>query len=260
MRSRIQPGQLSSRGASAPAGLRALAAGHRAPHDGRSDGADAALAEVIVAARADGHDAADDRVLGHRALVAADRGAWHAATTLVAESDAIAPASRVEGYRVERPVPRRRIGLTIYGGDITGARRELARARVCDHSCPPRRRRAVQWLIAFARAHLAVDDPVGARALIAQARDVLRDRPDLGAASCSGRAPGDLGDTGAQVPPGCHGPYGCIDPRLGFLPYYLSFKEIGQRLESRDHRQVTGTRDLRQAGRGDAQRRRRPRC
>ena len=199
---------------------------------GDRDGADAALAEAIVAARADGHDAIYYCVLGHRALVAADRGAWDAATTLVAESDAIAPASQVEGYVSSVPSRAVRIGLMIHGGDITGARRELARAmglRPLLSAAGPGG--AVQWLIAFARAHLAVDDPVGARALIAQARDVLRDRPDLGVlpaevdalrATLATRAPrhreGATGLTVAEI------------RVLGFLPYYLSFKEIGQRL------------------------------
>ena len=199
---------------------------------GDRDGADAALAEAIVAARADGHDAIYYCVLGHRALVAADRGAWDAATTLVAESDAIAPAPQVEGYVSSVPSRAVRIGLMIHGGDITGARRELARAmglRPLLSAAGPGG--AVQWLIAFARAHLAVDDPVGARALVAQARDVVRDRPDLGVlpaevdalwATLATRAPrhreGATGLTVAEI------------RVLGFLPYYLSFKEIGQRL------------------------------
>ncbi len=171
-------------------------------------------------------------VLGHRALVAADRGAWDAATALVAESDAIAPAPRVDGYFSSVPSRAVRVELMIHRGDIAGARRELARAmglRPLLSAAGPGG--AVQCLIAFARAHLAVDDPVGARALVTQAREVVRDRPDLGVlpaevdalrATLATRAPrrgeGATGLTVAEL------------RVLGLLPYYLSFKEIGQRL------------------------------
>ena len=90
---------------------------------------------------------------------------------------------------------------------------------------------SVQFLLAFARAHLAIDDPAGARALVAQADDVIRDRPDLGVlpaevdllrATLAPRAPvrggGATSLTVAEL------------RVLAFLPYYLSFKEIGQRL------------------------------
>ena len=90
---------------------------------------------------------------------------------------------------------------------------------------------AVMCLVAFARAHLAVDDPAGARALVAQAKDVIRDRPDLGV------LPAEVDALWASLAP--------LVPRRGggatsltvaelrvlaFLPYYLSYKEIGQRL------------------------------
>ena len=65
-------------------------------------------------------------MLGHRALVAAERGAWDAAAALIAESDAIEPAPRVNGYLSSVPSRAARIKLLIHRGDIAGARRELA--------------------------------------------------------------------------------------------------------------------------------------
>ena len=67
-------------------------------------------------------------VLGHRALVAVERGAWDAAAALIEESDAIVPAPQVDGYLSSVPSRAARIRLTIHRGDIAGARRELARA------------------------------------------------------------------------------------------------------------------------------------
>ena len=199
---------------------------------GDLSGADAALADAVVAARSSADVAVWYCVLGHRALLAAEQGAWDAAAALIAESDAIDPAPQIDGYLSSVPSRVARIKLMIHGGDIAGARRELARAtslRPLLTAAAPGG--AVQLLLAFARAHVAVDDPAGARALVVQAADVIRDRPDLGVlptevdalrATLAIRAPGrGVGPTALTV----------AELRvLSFLPYYLSFKEIGQRL------------------------------
>ena len=203
---------------------------------GDRDGADSAFADAIVAARAERHDAICYAVLGHRALVAAEGGAWDAAAALVGEGDAIVPAPQVEGYFSSVPSRAVRIRLMIHRGDVAGARRELARAmslRPLLSAAGPGG--AVQCLIAFARAHLAVDDPVGAHALVTQARDVVRDRPDLGVlpaevdalrATLATRAPRRTGGATSLT---------VAELRvLALLPYYLSFKEIGQRLGVKD--------------------------
>ncbi len=199
---------------------------------GDLDRADAALADAIGAARSSGDVAVLYCVLGHRGLVAVERGDWDAAAALVAESDAIDPAPQIEGYLSSVPSRAVRIRLMIHRGDVAGTRRELARAtglRPLLTAAAPGG--AVQLLLAFARAHVAIDDPTGARALVAQARDVIRDRPDLGVlpaevdalqAVLAAREPGlGAGATGLTV----------AELRvLALLPYYLSFKEIGQRL------------------------------
>ena len=171
-------------------------------------------------------------MLGHRALVADERGAWGSAAELIAESDAIDPAPQIDGYLSSVPSRVVRIKLMIRGRDIAAARRELARAtglRPLLTAAAPAG--AVQLLLALARAHVAVDDPAGARALVAQASDVIRERPNLGVlpaevealrATLAARAPAHgAGATSLTV----------AELRvLSFLPYYLSFKEIGQRL------------------------------
>ena len=150
----------------------------------------------------------------------------------IEESDAIDPAPQIDGYLSSVPSRVVRIRLMIHGGEIAAARRELARAtglRPLLTAAAPAG--AVQLLLAFARAHVAIDDPAGARALIAQASDVIRDRPDLGVlpaevdalrASLAARTPGRGGGATSLT---------VAELRvLSLLPYYLSFKEIGQRL------------------------------
>ena len=195
-------------------------------------GADAALADAVVAARSAGDVALWYCVLGHRALVAAEQGAWDAAAALIAESDAIDPAPQIDGYLSSVPSRAVRIRLMIHRGDIAGARRELARAtglRPLLTAAAPAG--AVQLLLAFARAHVAIDDPAGARALVAQANDVIRDRPDLGVLPAEVDALQAILDARAPVRGGGATSLTVAELRvLSFLPYYLSFKEIGQRL------------------------------
>ena len=90
---------------------------------------------------------------------------------------------------------------------------------------------AVHCLLAFARAHLALGDPVGARTLMEQAGQVVRLRPDLGV------LPGEVAalraTIGALAPTRRGGSSSLTVSQLrvlALLPYYLSFKEIGQRL------------------------------
>ena len=195
-------------------------------------GADTALADAVVAARSSGDVAVWYCVLGHRALVAVEQGAWGSAAALIAESDAIAPAPKIDGYLSSIPSRAVRIRLMIHGGDIAGARRELARAsglRPLLTAAAPAG--AVQLLLAFARAHVAIDDPAGARALVAQANDVIRDRPDLGVLPAEVDAFQGLLDARAPVRGAGATSLSVAELRvLSFLPYYLSFKEIGQRL------------------------------
>ncbi len=199
---------------------------------GDAAGADAALAAAAVAARSSGDAAIWYCVLGHRALVAAEQGAWDAAAASIAESDAITPAPQIDGYLSSVPSRAVRIKLMIHGGDIAGARRELARAtslRPLLTAAAPAG--AVQLLLAFARAHVAIDDPAGARALVAQANDVIRDRPDLGVLPAEVDAFQGLLHARAPVRGGGATSLSVAELRvLSFLPYYLSFKEIGQRL------------------------------
>ena len=199
---------------------------------GDLEGADAALAHAVAAARSTGDVAVSYCVLGHRALVAAEQGVWDAAAALIAQSDAIDPAPQIDGYLSSVPSRAVRIRLMIHRGDIAGARLELARAaslRPLLTAAAPAG--AVQLLLTFARAHVAIDDAAGARALVAQANDVIRDRPELGIlpaqvdalqATLASRAPvrggGATSLTVAEL------------RVMSLLPYYLSFKEIGQRL------------------------------
>ena len=199
---------------------------------GDHDGADAALGVATAATRSTRNAALHYCVVGHRALIAAERGDWRSAEAFADERAKAEGASGVDGYFSSAPAQAAWIRIMIERGDVLGARRELARAmglRPLLTAAYPAL--AVQCLLAFARAHLALGDPAGARTLVGQARGVVRLRPDLGV------LPGEVAalwaSSGALAPMRRGGASSLTVMQLrvlALLPYYLSFKEIGQRL------------------------------
>jgi LuxR family maltose regulon positive regulatory protein len=195
-------------------------------------GADEALDEAIAVSSSAHNAALRYCLLGHRALIAAERGDWVAAEAFADERAKAEGASGVDGYFSSAPAEAAWIRVMIERGDITAARRALARAmslRPLLTAAYPAL--AVECLLAFARAHLALGDPAGARTLVDQADRIIRLRPDLGV------LPGEVAtlraSTGRLAPTRGGGTSSLTVMQLrvlAFLPYYLSFKEIGQRL------------------------------
>jgi LuxR family maltose regulon positive regulatory protein len=198
---------------------------------GDDDGADTALDEAVAAARPV-RNGLTYCILGHRALVAVDRHHWAAAAAYADEARGIGVAQQVEGYVAAVPALVAEIRLAIHRGEVAAAREQLARAvnlrPVMGADAPTV---AIPSLLGLARAHLAVGDPAGARALLAQAGRILRVRPDLGVLPAEVAA---LREMLAASPPAIAGGASSLTAAelrvLQLMPYYLSFKEIGQRL------------------------------
>ena len=198
---------------------------------GDRPGSEAALIEAIADARSRGNHGLGYCLVGHRTLLATERGDWMAAAAYAAESEPLRVAANVEGYLSTAPAQAARIRIAIHRGDIAEARRDLAASMnlrpLLTSACPAL---AVESLIAFAHAHLALGDHAGARTALAQARQVTRVRPDLGV------LPGELAvlhETLAAMPFTMTGASSLTAAELrvlALLPYYLSFKEIAQRL------------------------------
>ena len=171
------------------------------------------------------------------------------------------PAPQVDGYLSSIPARAARISLSIHRGDVAGARHELARAmslRPLLSAAGPGA--AVLCLMAFARAHRAVDDPGGARALVTQARDVIRDRPDLGVLPAEVDALRATLATGApRRGKGATASRSRSSASSASFPTTSRSRRSGTPRRQGDDGQVTGAGDLRQAGRGDPERRGRPR-
>ena len=116
-------------------------------------------------------------------------------------------------------------------GDPARAREHLARAvhlRPLLTSSMPHR--SVQTLLELGRAYLALDDVAGARAVLRQADEIIRRRPDLG--GLPGQA-ADLRATLDRVGQGTLGASSLTAAELRLLPLlstHLTLLEIGERL------------------------------
>jgi LuxR family maltose regulon positive regulatory protein len=201
---------------------------------GDPGGADDALGEAIVAADAAANPAVRYCLLGHRALLAIDRRDWAAARSYVEGGRSLGVSGLVDGYLSSVGARVAEIRLAVHDGQTVTARRELARAAglrpVLSWNAPGP---AVVFLLGLARAHLAVGDAAGASTLLAQATGVVRRRPGLGVL---GAEVASLRATIADHTLG-GGPSTLTAAELrvlSWLPYYLSFKEIGDRLGVRE--------------------------
>jgi LuxR family transcriptional regulator, maltose regulon positive regulatory protein len=169
--------------------------------------------------------------LVYRAVIAMGRGDWDAAARFAAEARAEVDAGRVgeqvPGVLTDAVDAR----VAIHGGDPESARAHLAHAQ----RLRPLLTRALPWAAVRARldlahAHLALADAPGARTLLAEIRDVLARRPQMGAlvdevATIQRQVDTMRGDViGAST---------LTTAELRLLPLlttHLSFREIGTQL------------------------------
>jgi LuxR family maltose regulon positive regulatory protein len=199
--------------------------------NGDTDRADPALADASTAARLAGNDGLAYCILGHRALLAMDRQDWGAATPLLEEALAIGGDGRFDGYLSGTLTRIAAVRMAVHRGASRDARRELVRMaslRPLLTAAAPSI--AILALLGLARTHLAVGDPGGARSLLAQAGEIIRQRADLGVLPAEVAT---LRATIVALPIGVGGASTLTAAELrvlGMLPYYLSFQEIGQRL------------------------------
>jgi LuxR family maltose regulon positive regulatory protein len=125
---------------------------------------------------------------------------------------------------------------TLHRGDVPRAKEHLVQAArrrpLLTYAIPPV---AVQTLLELGRAYLILDDAVGARTVLRQARGILQLRPDLGVLPPqTDELHAKLDTIGGGVP----GVSALTTAELRLLPLlatHLNFLEIGQRLYISKH-------------------------
>ena len=94
---------------------------------------------------------------------------------------------------------------------------------------------SVQSLLEMARSYLTLADPGGAAAVLAQVRDILQQRPDLGVLA---EQASELQSRLATIKAGAAGASSLTAAELRLLPLlstHLSFREIGEQLHVSSH-------------------------
>jgi LuxR family transcriptional regulator, maltose regulon positive regulatory protein len=199
--------------------------------DGQADRADPILAhaaEVAADARA---TPAASAALAERSIVAMERDEWDRAETLAEQALGVMRAGRLDNYVMSPLIYAVAARTAVHRGDVARAREQLALAAplrpLLTYAMP---HRAVQTLLELGRAHLALDDGAGVRAVLWQARDILRRRPDLGILPKQAEELRSRADTSHDKPAGVSSLTTAELRLLPLLPTHLTFAEIGQQL------------------------------
>jgi LuxR family transcriptional regulator, maltose regulon positive regulatory protein len=199
--------------------------------DGRAEEADPILARAAEVAEQVGATPAAAAALGERALIALDRRQWAEAGRLAERAVAALRAGDLGGYVMAAFVHAVAARAALRLDDPARASEHLARAvqlRPLLTAAMPHR--SVQTLLELARVYLALDDPAGARAVLRQAREIIRRRPSLGVLP---RQAADLAATLDETGQGAGGASSLTAAELRLLPLlatHLTLLEIGERL------------------------------
>jgi LuxR family transcriptional regulator, maltose regulon positive regulatory protein len=199
--------------------------------DAQPDRADPILAHAVDVATQDRAMPAAVTALGERAVVAIGRREWDDAEVLVDRALSIVQAVRLDDYPHTALVHAVAARTALHRGDGPRAREHLARvARLRPLLTYGLSFFAVQTLLELARAYLTLNDAAGARAVLAQAREVLRQRPDLGILPAQVEELRSKLDMARAALPGSSSLTTAELRLLPLLSTHLSFREIGERL------------------------------
>jgi LuxR family maltose regulon positive regulatory protein len=198
---------------------------------GADDRAVQEFTETAEVARAASASEEEQGALAFLALLAIGRGDWRRAATLTDQSLKIMRSSRLESYVASVVTYAARARVSLHRGDIADAKATLANAQrlrpLMTHAMPWL---SVRCLLELARAYVAMSDADGARAVLGQAEEILRKRPDIGPVAADVRA---LREQIRGLPVAFMGSSGLTATELrvlALLPFHLSYREIADRL------------------------------
>ena len=170
-------------------------------------------------------------ILAERCVVAAQSDHWTEVVTLAQRAVALVEAGRFEDYWTSALVYAWAARAALHRGDIPQARYHVGRAArlrpLLTYALPVV---STQALLELARCYIALADPGGAAAVLAQAHDILQQRPDLGVLPRQAR---ELQSSLAKIKAVALGASSLTAAELRLLPLlstHLSFPEIGERL------------------------------
>jgi LuxR family maltose regulon positive regulatory protein len=203
---------------------------------GEADRADVILARAVEVATAAGALPAAAIALAERSLVAIQHEDWRQAATLAEQAEDVVRVGELDGYVASALVHAVAARADLQRGDVPRAQKRLGRAArlrpLLTYALPYF---AVQTLLELGRAYLTLGDVAGARAVLRQARDILRQRPDLGILSEQAQ---ELRSKVAAVHGATVGVSSLTAAELRLLPLlptHLTYAEIAERLYLSPH-------------------------
>jgi len=198
--------------------------------------ADPILARAFEVASGAGSQPLAALILAEQCAVAADRDDWPEVAALTRRAVAIVEDGCLGDYWTSALVYAWATRAALYRRDVPQARLYLGRASrlrpLLTYVLPVV---SVQALLEMACSYMTLADPGGAAAVLAQAHDIVQQRPDLGV--LPQRADG-LRSKLATINEGAVGASSLTAAELRLLPLlstHLSFREIGERLFVSSH-------------------------
>jgi LuxR family transcriptional regulator, maltose regulon positive regulatory protein len=147
---------------------------------GEADRADPVLAHAAEVATHIGALPTAAAALAQRALVAIERHDWIQAEALIERALEIARMGQLSDYEMSPLLHAVAARTALHLGDVPRAQDHLARAARLRRLTAAMPHRAAQTLLELARVHLGLTDVAGARILLREIGDILRQRPRLG--------------------------------------------------------------------------------
>jgi LuxR family maltose regulon positive regulatory protein len=197
---------------------------------GDRDAADPILAQTVDLGLHTRAVPAAATALAERAVIAIHRRDWDAADALVARALSLVQAGHLEDYLGSGLVYAVAAQTAIHRGDSRVARDFAARAArlrpLFTYALPA----SAQIQLELARAYLGLSDPRGARSVLREMRDILRQRPNLGVLPQEADALWSMLDEARGGPAGASSLTAAELRLVPYLSTHLSFREIGERL------------------------------
>jgi LuxR family maltose regulon positive regulatory protein len=203
--------------------------------EGEPEAADPILARAVDAGRYFGATGVFSVALSERALIAMTKADWDDGEQFTAEALAVVDGHRLDEYLESSIVYVAAARVAVHEGRFDAAKDAVARAArvrpLLTYAIPA----TAQFQLELSRTYLELADPTGARTVLREMRDILRQRPDLG---ILGHEADRLQSELDSVRHGSIGASSLTVAELRLLPYlstHLSFREIGERLHISRH-------------------------
>jgi len=199
--------------------------------EGEAERADSEFADAVDSASRSGSVPAIPVMLAERGVVASDRGDWLAADGFVEQMLVMMKAGQFDDYWTSALVFALAARVLLHRGDLGRGREYVVRAArlrpLLTHALPVV---SVQALLELARSYIALGDRRGAQAVLRQADDIFRYRPELGLLpELASQLRSDVDSIESSAPTASS--LTAAELRLlPFLPTHLSFRQIADRL------------------------------